>query len=259
MFLKASLRASPFKNLSLTLYNILTMRILPLSIFLVFISISTTQHPQTIQFDISKILNARPVSTLKNKHITKWATGIDGGGSGDGYLTLSAAIFNGDKAPHALPDNPVFATTGDHPEIKLHYANSDSLHNQTCNIKGADSVSFTVPQRRYKAVYLALTSSEGPSKLHIRLTYKTGSVVKDFTLPDYYDDIEPGNSILSYLAHDLAKWGNNNNMTEKDHHNIEVLKVETDSAQTLESISIVKEKAGYLVFWGASGVQIGIR
>ena len=207
----------------------------------------------TIQFDINKILNARPVSTLKNNHITKWSTGIDGGGLGDGYLTISAALFNGDKAPHALPDNPIFAATAGRPEIKLHYSNSDSVHNQTCNIKGADSVSFTVPQRRYKAVYLALTSSEGPSQLHIRLTYKTGAVVKDFSLPDYYDDIKPGNATFSYLAHDLAKWGNNNNMTEKDHHNIDVLKVETDSAQTLESISIVKEKAGYLVFWGAAG------
>src|ERR1700761_6642446 len=173
---------------------------------LLLLAFHSHQPSQTIQFDISKILNARPVSTLTNNHITKWTTGIDGGGSGDGYLTLSAALFNGDKDPHALPDNPLFAATDKHPELKLHYSNNDSLHNQTCNIKGADSVSFTVPQRKYKAVYLALTSSEGPSTLHIRLTYKTGSVVKDFILPDYYDDIKPGNPTLSYLARDLAKW-----------------------------------------------------
>lgn len=211
------------------------------------------QHVKTIQFNISKILNARPVSTLKNNHITKWTTGIDGGGLGDGYLTFSAALFNGDKEPHTLPDKPVFAAAEKHPEIKLHYSNDDSIHNQTCNLKGKDSVSFAVPQQRYRAVYLALTSSEGPSQLHIKLTYKTGIIVKDFALPDYYDDTSPDNPTLSYLAHDLAKWGNNNNMTEKDHHNIDVLKVETDPASILKSISITKEKGGYLVFWAAAG------
>jgi hypothetical protein len=231
------------------------MRIFLFSTFLLFIAVLKRQQTKIIQFDITPILNARPVSTLKNNHITKWTTGIDGGGSGDGYLTLSAALFTGDKGPHALPDNPVFAATDKHPEIKLHYSNDDGIHNQTCNIKGADSVSFTVPQRGYKAVYLALTSSEGPSQLHIRLTYNAGTIVKDVTLPDYYDDIKPGNPALSYLAHDLAKWGNNNNMTEKDHHNIDVLKVETDPARILKSISIAKEKAGYLVFWAAAGVQ----
>lgn len=229
------------------------MRILLLSTFLLFIALPEHQYHKTIQFDIASALNARPVSTFKNNHITKWTTGIDGGGSGDGYLTLSAALFNGDKEPHALPDNPVFTAADKHPEIKLHYSNSDTAHNQTCNIEGADSVSFAVPQQKYKAVYLVLTSSEGPSQLHIRLTYKAGTVIRDFMLPDYYDDIKPDNPTLSYLAHDLAKWGNNNNMTEKDHHNIDVLKVETDRAQTLKSISIVKEKAGYLVFWGATG------
>lgn len=230
------------------------MRTISLLISFLFISTAPYQPTQTVQFNISKILNARPVSTLKNNHLTKWTTGIDGGGIGDGYLTLSAALFNGDKEPHALPNNPLFAATASHPEIKLHYLNDDSVSNQTCNIKGADSVSFTVPQQKYKAVYLALTSSEGSSQLHIRLTYKSDAVVKDFIMPDYYDDIRPGNPTLSYLAHDLAKWGNNNNMTEKDHHNIDVLKVDTDPTKTLESISIRKEKSGYLVFWAAAGV-----
>lgn len=232
------------------------MRTFLFSTLLLLVVFPARHQTQTVQFDISKILNARPVSTLKNNHITKWTTGIDGGGLGDGYLTFSAALFNGDKEPHALPDNPVFGATDKHPEIKLHYSNSDSAHSQTCNIKGADSVSFAVPQRSYKAVYFALTSSEGPSQLRIGLVYKTGTVVKDRTLPDYYDDIKPDNPVLSYLADDLAKWGNNNNMTEKDHHNIDVLKIETDPARILKSISIAKEKAGYLVFWAAAGVAV---
>lgn len=232
------------------------MRTFLFSTLLLLVVFPAHHQTQTVQFNISKILNARPISTLKNNHVTKWTTGIDGDGLGDGYLTLSAALFNGDKEPHALPDNPVFVATDKHPEIKLHYSNDDGIHNQTCNLKGADSISFTVPQRGYKAVYLALTSSEGPSQLHIRLTYNTATIVKDVTLPDYYDDIKPGNPVLSYLAHDLAKWGNNNNMTEKDHHNIDVLKVETDPTRIIKSISIAKEKAGYLVFWAAAGVAV---
>jgi len=226
----------------------------PLSfITLLFFVNFSAQKDTVIQFDIGKILNARPVSTLNNKHVTTWTKGIDGGGFGDGYLTLSAAVFNGDKQPHALPDNPVFAANESHPEIKLHYSNGDSLNYQTCNIAGAGQVEFAVPQRKYKAVYLALTSSEGSSQLHIVFAYKTGNVTKDITLPDYYADLNPADKSLGYLAHDLAKWGNKNNMTEKDHHNIDLLKTETDPGKILKSITIKKDKAGYLVFWAAAG------
>jgi hypothetical protein len=228
------------------------MRILSFLVFLLIVSFSF-QNTKVVQFNIRKILNARPVSTLNNKHITTWTKGIDGGGFGDGYLTLSTALFNGDKEPHALPDNPIFAANESHPEIKLHYSNADSLNYQTCNIAGAGQVEFSVPQQKYKAVYLALTSSEGASQLHIVLTYKTGDVTKEITLPDYYADLNPSDKSLGYLAHDLAKWGNKNNMTEKDHHNIDLLKVETEPEKILKSITIKKDKAGYLVFWAAAG------
>src|ERR1700748_1619149 len=164
------------------------MRLAFLTILLFFFNLSF-QTTKIIQFDIHQILNARPVSTLNNDHLTPWTKGIDGGGLGDGYLTLSAALFNGDKQTHALPDNPVFSANESHPEIKLHYSNSDSLNYQTCNIAGAGQVGFAVPQRKYKAVYLALTSSEGASLLHIVFTYKTGDVIKEITLPDYYADL----------------------------------------------------------------------
>ena len=231
------------------------MRPLSLISFLLFVNFSS-QNTQVIQFDIHKILNARPVSTLNNNHLTPWIKGIDGGGFGDGYLTLSAALFSGDKQPHALPDNPLFAANKSHPEIKLHYTNTDSVNFQTCNIAGAGQAEFAVPQQKYKAIYLALTSSEGASQLHIVLTYKGGDVTKDITLPDYYADLNPADKNLCYLAHDLAKWGNKNNMTEKDHHNIDLLKVETDPTRILKGINIKKDKAGYLVFLAAAGETI---
>jgi hypothetical protein len=208
-----------------------------------------------VQFDISKISNARPVTILSNNKLITWTKGIDGNGVGDGYLTLSAALFNGDKAPHALPDDPLFHANNSHPEIKLHYSNKDSLQNQTCNIAGEGEVEFSVPQMKYKDIYLALTSSEGASLLHVHFKYTDGTEVKSFILPDYYLDIKADDPNLCYLAHDLAKWGNKNNMTEKDHHNIDLLNIHPDPARKLKSISISKTKPGYLVFWAAAGVK----
>ena len=225
-------------------------------IILISNSLITNQNDKVIQFDINKILNARPVTILANNKLINWTKGIDGSGLGDGYLTQSAALFNGDKEPHALPDNALFPANNSHPEIQLHYSNTDSLHNQTCNIGGEGGVEFYVPQNKYRSVYFALTSSEGPSPLKIEFLYIDESTTsEDLILPDYYDDI-PGTQRkpeLGYLAHDLAKWGNKNNMTEKNHHNIDLLTIHPDPAKKLKSINIQKKKPGYLVFWAVAG------
>ncbi|MDB4901621.1 MAG: hypothetical protein JWQ63_902 [Mucilaginibacter sp.] len=213
------------------------------------------KNNNTVQFNISTILNARPVTIVSNNKLITWTKGIDGNGVGDGYLTLSAALFNGDKALHALPDDPLFPANNSHPEIKLHYSNKDSLQNQTCNIAGEGEVEFSVSQIKYKDVYLALTSSEGASLLQVRFKYTDGTEVENFVLPDYYLDIKADDPNLCYLVHDLAKWGNKNNMTEKDHHNIDLLNIHPDQARRLKSISISKTKPGYLVFWAAAGVK----
>jgi len=213
------------------------------------------QNNQVIQFDIYKILNARPVTTLTGGRLITWKKGIDGNGMGDGYLTMSAALFNGDKEAHALPDDPVFAANASHPEIKLHYSNKDSLHYQACAISGLEEVEFKVPEAKYKDVYLALTSAEGASILDVRLVYADGSEEKDLTLPDYFWDVKPDDPNVCYLAHDLAKWGPKNNMTEKDHHNIHLLNIHPDPARRLDRISISKNKATYLVLWAAAGVK----
>jgi hypothetical protein len=214
----------------------------------------TAQNKPVVQFDIHSILNARPITTLTGNKLITWTKGIDGNGSGDGYLTQSAALFNGDKDAHALPDDALFPANASHPEIKLHYSNNDSLNMQARFLAGKSAVEFKVPRQKYKAIYLALTSAEGPSDLHIRFTYNTGIVSEDFVLPDYYNDIKPDDPNLCYLAHDLAKWGNKNNMTEKDHHNIDLLKIAPDPARVLKSLNISKSKPGYLMLWAATGV-----
>lgn len=210
------------------------------------------QAGKTIQINIDKLLNARPVSTVVNSELKSWTTGIDGGGKGDGYLTDAAAIINGDKNANALPDNSLISANDHHPSILLHYRNEDT-GNQTRNVSGVDSFKFDVPRQRYNDLYLSLTSSEGPSHLKIKLTYTNGIEIKDFTLPDYYEDIPENNLDLSYVVHNLAKWGPKNNMAEADHHNIDALNIHPDKNRVLKSVTVNKGAAGYLVFWAATG------
>ncbi len=208
-----------------------------------------------VQINISKILNGRPVSTLTNNKLMPWSKGVDGDGTADGYFTLSAALFNGDKDPHALADNPVYAANESHPEIKLYYSNNDSLRDQACGMIGASEIEFAVPKTKYSAVYLALTSAEGAIALHVKLNYTNGIEEKDYVIPDWYLDIAANDPNFCYLAHDMAKWNNKSKMAEKDHHNIDLLKLRPDPSKTLKSIEIGKTKPGYLTFWAATGVK----
>jgi len=232
------------------------MRSLYIPAFLIFSFTGTkAQHRWVIQFNIDKILNARPVTVVAAGQLSNWTKGIDGNGLADGYLTRSAALFNGDNDAHALPDNPLFADDKSHPEIKLHYSNTRSNRNQACAISGAGKVEFNVPKGKYSSIFLAFTSAEGASAIRVKLVYEQDATTTDFMVPDYYQDLKPDDPNFCYLAHNLAKWGNKNNMTEKDHHNIDLLKIMPNPAWKLKSIRISKTSPGYLVFWAAAGVK----
>ncbi|WP_184544599.1 hypothetical protein [Mucilaginibacter sp. FT3.2] len=222
------------------------------------ILVSTIAYAQqtikTIQINIDTLLNARPVTTFANGKLASWTKGIDGNGQGDGYLTMAAALFNGDKSPHALPDNPLIAPTSLHPAIKLHYNNGDSISSQARYVSGEGEFAFDVPDKKYKGLYLSLTSAEGSSQLLVEFIYKDGSETRSFTLPDYYNDIAQGDENLSYAVHNLAKWGKKDVMAETDHHNIDVLNIRPNPKRVLKRISVKKNKPGFLVFWAATGV-----
>ena len=91
---------------------------------------------KVIQIDIASLVNARPVTTFTKGKLITWTKGIDGNGKADGYLTQSAALFKGDMKAHALPDNSVNAANHLHPDILLHYNNSDAVHNQARFVSG---------------------------------------------------------------------------------------------------------------------------
>lgn len=211
------------------------------------------RNSKVIQFDISPVLNASPITTFLDNSLIGWTIGIDGGGQADGYCTKSAALYNKQDTAHALPDDALFPANHSHPEIQLHYSSEYSTDNQACSIAGVGAAQFSVPTAKYKAIFLALTSAEGTSALKITLIYTDGGIVKNILVPDYYQDLSPTDKNFCYLAHNLAKWGPDNQMTEKDHHNIDLLKLIPDPKRKVTGIRISKGKKGFLVFWAAAG------
>jgi len=229
------------------------MKIFSLLLLVALFGPGQRQYNKVVQFDINPVLNARPVSTFDGGNPVTWKTGIDGGGTGDGYLTKAAAAFIMDPVDHALPDDPTFAANDSHPDIRLHYSNNDSLHYQSCAMRGETAVTFSAAKGKYSMLYFAMTSAEGGSTIKFDLTYANGDQITEIQIPDYYQDIPANDPNLCYLAHDLAKWGPTNKMTERNHHNIDLVKVQADPKQTLISIKISKGKQGYVVFWAVTG------
>lgn len=206
---------------------------------------------KVIQIDVSTLLNARCVTTLTEGKLVTWTKGID---KDNGYLTMSAAVFNNDKDPHALPDNSLFPANQWHPEILLHYSNEDGTQNQTRCIEDSGEFIITVPRHKYSDLYLSLTSSYGTSSLYFELTYTDGVELRNFIVPDWFKDIPEKDPDFSYVAQNMGKWGSNNNLKEKDHHNIDALNIHPNPKRILTAIKLKKSPGGYLVFWAATGV-----
>lgn len=118
--------------------------------FFSYVSACAQVEIGVIQLDIKNLLNARPVSTFQDGKITSWNIGIDGNGEADGYLTFSAANFMGNKDPKALPDNPLFPANLKHPEILLHYSNSNTTDPQALAMKGISQFTLNVPSNFYQ-------------------------------------------------------------------------------------------------------------
>jgi hypothetical protein len=206
---------------------------------------------KVIQIDVSAILNARSVTTLTKGNPVTWTTGID---KENGYLTMAASAFMGDKDPHALPDNPLFPAGQSHPGILLHYSNEAGTQNQTRCLPDSGEFVFRVPHYKYSDLYLSLTSSYGASSLQFELTYIDAVELRNFILPDWFKDIPENDPDFSYVAHNMGKWGNKNNLNEKDHHNIDALNIHPNPNRILTTVKLRKLPGGYLLFWAATGV-----
>ncbi|HUI93126.1 MAG TPA: hypothetical protein VLX68_12835 [Chitinivibrionales bacterium] len=217
-------------------------------------SISITKA-DTVQVNIKSLLNARAVSTFSNGKIYTWSMGIDGGGGGDGYVTHSVAVHL-NYTGHTLPDSARYPANANHPLMILNFSNADSTDSQTHYLKGSDSVTFSVPQGNYSAVYLALTSSEGSTTIGVVLNYTDGPVTSSFTLPDYDQGLTTG---VFYVDSAMQKWNNQNSPGDNYGHALNGYGVTANPAKTLTSVKLLKKTTGsYLVLWGVTGVATGV-
>ena len=208
-----------------------------------------------IQVDVRAHLTGRAVTTLTDGKLVSWTKGIDGAGLADGYLTVEAAIANGDTKALALPGNGCFPATPSHPLVKLSFSNADGTGPQTRSVVGAGEFSFSVSRGRYQQLQVFLTSAEGPAQLSFKLIYADGTVEqRERLLPDYYNEAPAGDPTVFTLIANLPKWNSTGHMAERDHHNIHGVNLNPDSRKELLSVQVSKTEPGYLAFWGATGV-----
>ena len=157
-------------------------------------------------------------------------------GAGTPTLTLNVAI-------------------AEHPEVVLHYSNSDGVSKQVISLSDEEGIKFEVPSGKYSKLFLAFTSVRGASHMKVDLQYADGVESKTFELRDCYADLPASDSNSCYLAHNLAKWDKANHMQEKDHHNIDLLNVQPDPKRNLIQIQITKTKEiTQLTLWAATAV-----
>ena len=210
---------------------------------------------QVVQIPIDALLNARPVTTLTGGALVTWTKGIDGGGTGNGYETAAASAFHKDAKVNALPDDGKFAANDRHPEVVLHFSNdAPATAPQAHSVNGAGDFTFAPPVATYSKLFLFLTSAEGASSLKVTLSYGATSEVVNITLPDYFDDVKTTDAVVFYLASNMAKWSNQNNIAEMAHHNLDGIEIHPMAGQMLTSVKVEKTAPGYMVFWGATGI-----
>ena len=209
-----------------------------------------------VQIPVASILNTRCVTTLTDGRLVPWQMGVDGGGKGNGYLTLAAALAVGDTDPHALPDAGRFAADARHPEIVLNYSNAEGVSNQVRYVRGIGEFTMGVPSTNYARLFMCFTSSEGPSALTFLLTYADASTeTVEVRCPDYYAGLRPNDPVVFYVAKDLGKWGRNGKVSEKNHHNIDGIELHPAREKPLVAVKVSKtSEKGYLVFWGGTGI-----
>jgi len=217
----------------------------------------TAGAAETIQIPVDALLTARSVTTLTGGALVAWTVGVDEGGTGDGFLTAAASKFHMDPPTvKALPDDGRFPADNRHPEVVLHFSNDAApASQQTRPVKGAGEFSFPTPAAQYEKLFLIFTSGEGASALTFTLTYADGTTdVVNQSLPDYYIPIPPTDPVFFNLALDLAKWRQQSTVADAAHHYIDGVEIHPSASKVLTGVKVAKTAAGFLVFWGATGI-----
>ena len=147
-------------------------------------------NSNVVQINVDAVLNGRAVATLTDGKMIPLSADVDGAG---GLVTQAVAEKLGNPNPHPLPDDGKFAATDRHPEVMLHFSNTDAEYNQIRRSQGEDEFSFAVPEKHYSQMFLFLSSGHfGPAKIQIQLTYQDGATeARDMEVPDWYFPLKP--------------------------------------------------------------------
>ena len=120
-----------------------------------------------------------------------------------------------------------------------------------------------MPEKKYSQMWLWVTSGQGPSDIHVELTYKDGtSETRDIQVPDWFWELTPNakdpkmdDKNRCNLAVDLGKWSKQGPMiaSEPRHHFIHGVDATPNPAKELVKVTVKKDKKGLMCFYGATG------
>jgi hypothetical protein len=214
-----------------------------------------------VQIPVDSVLNGRSVSTFTGNVVVPYTPnqGVYSNGA-SGYATAAVQMQLAKTSTGVgLPDDGLFPATGMLPPFQLHFSNAaPATSQQTVCVYHAtapQSFQFPVPPAIYSAMYLIFTSGEGTSNATITLSYSGGvpNDVSTWMLPDTGAGIQAGGSPHFYLTTNTGKWLGTTD-SEPTNHTIEGIQLTPSSKGMLTGIQVAKTNAGYLVFWGATGI-----
>ena len=205
-------------------------------------------------FDVSKVLNFDAIVNHTEGQTDKTQSAIDD--NNHALITQSFATLTLEKNGKGLPDNGFFAANSFHPDIQLSYNNNDNGNNAVL-LKGTDQFTFAVPPRKYKAVHIPLTSTNGKSNILLFFNYSDGtnSNANIQTIPDWFDEIKETDK-LYYLIDGMDRSkANGKDYNDSNDPALFGAMFTPDSTKTVTSIKIVNNsKSSNLVFLGGTGL-----
>ena len=173
-------------------------------------------------------------------------------GSGFMFVTQSAAIELGGVDTDGLPDDAFFSANADHPDVTLHFRNTDDGPNSRI-IDPGDSVTFVVPARAYSNVQIYGVSTQGSSIVDFILGFDDRSTdFHEITFQDWALDSPAAGQL--FLADHLGRY-KTGFWDAPDSYAISGVNIDTATQKTLVTMTITRSSldSGHFVFFGAVG------
>ena len=220
---------------------------------------------QAVQIDVKSVLNNRTVITCDaSGKAIPWQWGVNGDAkvSYNGWATNHGAACAGTTPPiRGLPNDGKYPADAYHPDVVLNWSDSDPTGKQTRHSVGPDTFSFNVPPGKYSRLLLIDTNNPGSQKIHVDLTYDSGTGSKDLDAPGYYYPTPAANTPSQFrIGDNLDKWDQGMKRTEQGGHYIWGIDAAPSADKVLQKVTITSSGTGVLTFYGATayGIPTGI-